>query len=49
MFLTPSIWLTLNIFKNNAHMFIIENIQARMDHNEFAAGVFVDVKKAFEA
>ena len=29
-------------------MSIIENIQARLDNNEFTAGVFVDLKKAFE-
>ena len=29
-------------------MSITENIQARLDDNEFAAGVFADLKKAFE-
>ena len=34
----------LNISTNNALMFIIEKIQTRLDDNEFAAGVFVDMK-----
>ena len=38
----------LNISTNNALMFIIEKIQTRLDDNEFAAGVFVDMKKAFD-
>ena len=38
----------LNISTNNALMSITENIQARLDDNEFAAGVFADLKKAFE-
>ena len=29
-------------------MSITENIQTRLDDNEFAAGVFVDMKKAFD-
>ena len=29
-------------------MSIIENIHTRLDDNEFAAGVFVDLKKAFD-
>ena len=29
-------------------MSIIENIQTRLDDNEFAARVFVDLKKAFD-
>ena len=36
----------LNIFTNNALMSIVENIQTRLDDNEFTAGVFVDLKKA---
>ena len=38
----------LNISTNNALMSITENIQTRLDDNEFAAGVFVDMKKAFD-
>ena len=29
-------------------MSIIENIEARMDDNEFAAGVFADLEKTFD-
>ena len=29
-------------------MSIIEKVQTRLDDNEFAAGVFVDLKKAFD-
>ena len=38
----------LNISTNNALLSIIENIQSRLDNNEFAAGEFVDMKKAFD-
>ena len=38
----------LNISTNNALMSITENVQTRLDDNEFAAGVFVDLKKAFD-
>ena len=38
----------LNIPAVNALMSIIENIHTRLDDNEFAAGVFVDLKKAFD-
>ena len=36
----------LNISTNNPLISIIENIQTRLYDNEFAAGVFVDIKKA---
>ena len=29
-------------------MYIIENIQARLDNNEFTAGLFVDLRKTFD-
>ena len=38
----------LNISTNNALMSIIENIQTRLDDNEFTAMVFVDLKKTFD-
>ena len=38
----------LNTSTNNALMFIIEKVQTRLDDNEFAARVFVDLKKAFD-
>ena len=38
----------LNISTNNGLMSIIENIQTRLDDNEFTAGVSVDLKKAFD-
>ena len=38
----------LNITTNNALMSINENIQTRLDDNEFADGVFVDLKRAFD-
>ena len=38
----------LNISTNNALMSIIENVQTRLHDNEFAAGVSVDLKKAFD-
>ena len=36
----------LNISTNNALLFISENIQTMLDDNEFAAGVFVDMKRS---
>ena len=39
----------LNTTTNNALMSINENIQTRLDDNEFADGVFVDLKGAFDA
>ena len=38
----------LNISTNNPLISIIENIQTRLDDIEFAAGVFYDIKKAFD-
>ena len=38
----------LNISTNNALMSITENIQTRLDDNEFATGVFVDMEKVFD-
>ena len=37
-----------NYSTNSALMSIIENIQTRLDNGEFAAGVFVDLRKAFD-
>ena len=38
----------LNISTNNPLIFIIESIQTRLYENEFAAEVFVDIRKAFD-
>ena len=38
----------LNLSTNNALLFIIENIQTDLDNGDFAAGVFIDLKKAFD-
>ena len=38
----------LNCSTNNALMSIIENIQTHLDDNKYVAGVFVDLKKAFD-
>ena len=38
----------LNFFTSNAFMPIIEGIEAKVDNNEIAAGVSVDLKKAFD-
>ena len=38
----------LNCSTNNALMSIIENIQTQLDDNKYVAGVFVDLKKAFD-
>ena len=38
----------LNFSTNNALMSIVENIQNLLDKGEYAAGVFVDLKKAFD-
>ena len=37
----------LNLDTNNALLSIIENIQTDVDNGDFAAGVFIDLKKAF--
>ena len=37
----------LNLSTNNALLSIIENIQTDLDNGDFAAGVFIDLKKAF--
>ena len=39
-------WLNCSI--NNALLSIIKNIQTQVDNGEFVAGVFVDLKKAFD-
>ena len=38
----------LNLSTNNALFSIIENIQTDLDNGDFAAGVFIDLKKAFD-
>ena len=38
----------LNTSTNNALMSITENIQTHLDKNELTAGVFVDLRKAFD-
>ena len=37
----------LNLRNNNALLSIIENIQTDLDNGDFAAGVFIDLKKVF--
>ena len=38
----------LNLSTNNALLSTIENIQTDLDNGDFAAGVFIDLKKAFD-
>ena len=38
----------LNYSTNSALMSIVENIRTQLDNGEFAAGVFVDLRKAFD-
>ena len=38
----------LNTSTNNALMSIIENIQLHLDKNELTAGIFIDLRKAFD-
>ena len=38
----------LNYSTNNALMSIVENMQTELDNGKFAAGIFVDLKKAFD-
>ena len=38
----------LNLSTSNALLSIIENIQTDLDNGDFAAGVFIDLKKAFD-
>ena len=38
----------LNLSTNNTLLSIIENIQTDLDNGDFAAGVFIDLKKAFD-
>ena len=38
----------LNLSTNNALLSIIENIQTDLDNGNFSAGVFIDLKKAFD-
>ena len=38
----------LSLSTNNALMSLTENIQTELDQNKFCAGVFVDLKKAFD-
>ena len=39
----------LNLSTNNTLLSIIENIQTDLDNGDFAAGVFIDLKKTFDA
>ena len=48
MFLSYQFGFRINVTTNNAFISIIENIQTRLDDNEFADGVFVDLKRAFD-
>ena len=38
----------LNLSANNALLSIVENVQTDLDNGDFAAGVFIDLKKAFD-
>ena len=38
----------LNLSTNNTLLSIVENIQTDQDNGDFAAGVFIDLKKAFD-
>ena len=38
----------LSLSTNNALMFVIENTQTRLDDNELASGVFINLMKAFD-
>ena len=38
----------LNTSTNNSLIFITENIQTHLDKNELAAGLFIDLRKAFK-
>ena len=38
----------LSLSTNNTLMSITENIQSQLDQNKFCAGLFVDLKKAFD-
>ena len=38
----------LNLSTKNALLSIIENIQTDPDNGDFAAGIFIDLKKAFD-
>ena len=38
----------LSLSTDNTLMLITENIQSQLDQNKFCAGVFVDLKKAFD-
>ena len=48
MFLSYQFGFRINVTTNNALISIIENIQTRLDDNEFADGVFVDLNGAFD-
>ena len=41
-------YFSLNLSTNNTLFSIIENIQTDLDHGDFAAGVFIDLKKAVD-
>ena len=48
VFYTLQFGFCLNTCTNNAPMSITENIQTHLDKNELTAGVFIDLKKAFD-
>ena len=47
MLLQLTVWILPNLSTNNALLSIIENIQTDLDNGDFAADVFIDLKKAF--
>ena len=55
MLLKLTVWIynlqfrfRLNLSTNNTLLFITENIQTDLDNGDFAEGVFIDLKKAFD-
>ena len=38
----------LNVSTDNALLSIIENIQTHLDNREIVAGIYIDLKKAFD-
>ena len=45
---TFQLGLRLNFSTNNALISVVENIQTQLDDGKYSAGVFVDLKKAFD-
>ena len=48
LLLSVPIRFRLNFSTNNTLMPIVENIQTQLDDGKYSAGVFVDLKKAFD-